>query len=832
MRRVLALLALVCCPAAGEVLPGHRLPEGSQHAVREREIDILRYRADLAFDLAAGEIRGTATIDLTPMRAGLSSVSLDAAGLEVTGVAIAGSPAKFNVNSKARALEITLPRALGPGEKLPVVVSWSVRPRTGMYFFPATRTRAAQAWNYGEGGLHYGWLPIYNDVNDKFPVELSVTVAKPYSALANGVLAETKENRDGTRTFRWVQERPIPNYLMTVDVGEFARVPIGEAKLPTGAVPLSAWTAPGTEPKAALAFRDTPRMVEFYSERFGYAYPWAKYDQVALRDFAVGAMETTTMTGFSESHLKSPDDPPDSAPAWDEAYPAWTYEDTVAHELAHHWFGDLVTCRSLGSIWLNESFASFCHTVWNGHAHGEDDLTYQRWRYLNKYLDYVHSSGTVRPMEFFRYKSPSAMYQTETTYLKGSLVLHMLRHFVGDDDFYRTLSEYLRAHEFGNADSEDLKQAFQTSCGRNLSWFFEDWIRGGGGHPVFEVSHRWVPERKEVDLTVKQIQADLPFENDFRLPVDVEVVTRAGARQHRVEVKGWSTTIPLPSDEKPERVVFDKGGWLVAEVKYVRPLEEIAKELAGGDLAGQLRAARQLASDYPRREETVAALARVVADPKAHWGLRQEAALDLGTCGGEAAPAALERAIADPDRRLRRAAAIALGRAAGARRAAALERAIAGDRAEDVVGAAELALGRSGGASAKATLERQLSRESRYWDSVRLGALAGLAELGDPSLAPTFEKFTAPEYVGEVRATALAGWLRAAPNDPRLAAALRGLSRDRNRQIRQMAIEKLASLHHAADADSLRSLADSDPDPNVAAIAREGLEEIEAFTKK
>ncbi|HEY3174114.1 MAG TPA: M1 family aminopeptidase [Thermoanaerobaculia bacterium] len=831
MRRILALLALVCCPAAAQVVPGHRLPEGPEHAVREREIDIERYRADLKFDMSREEIAGKATIILSSMRTGLSEVTLDAAGLDVASATVSGAPAKFQVDRKARVVRIALPRPLDPGEKTSVGVAWSVHPKTGMYFFPATRARAAQAWNYGEGGLHNGWLPIYNDVNDKFAVELAVTVAKPYTALANGVLTEMKENADGSRTFHWVQEKPIPNYLITVDVGEFARVAIGEAKLSTGSVPLSAWTPPGTEAKAGLAFRDTPKMVEFFSERFGYPFAWAKYDQVALREFAVGAMETTTLTGFSESHLKGPDDPPDSSPAFDEPYPTWTYEDTVSHELAHHWFGDLVTCRSLGSIWLNESFASFCHTVWNGHAHGEDDLTYQRWRYLNKYLDYVRGTGTVRPMEFFRYKSPSAMYQTETTYLKGSLVLHMLRHFVGDADFYRTLSDYLRAHEFSNTESEDLKQAFENSCGRNLSWFFDDWIRGGGGHPVFDVSYRWVPERKQVDLTVKQIQADLPFENDFRLPVDVEIATRSGARQHRVEVSGWSTSIALPSDEKPERVVFDKGGWLVAEVKFDRPLGEILKELTGGDLAGRLRAARQLAVDYRQREETIAALSRVAADPGAYWGLRQEAAIDLGSCG-EAAIPALEKALTDPDRRLRRAAAIALGRAGGKQAKAALGRAIAGDRAEDVIAAAEVSLARTAGAEARATLERQLSRDSQYWDAIRLGAIQGLAELRDPALAPIFEKFTAPEHLQDVRAAALAGWLRVAPEDPKLTAALRALARDRNRQVRESALEKLGSLHHGVDAGLFRSLADSDPDPNVAAIARDALAEIEAFTKK
>ena len=151
-------------------------------------------------------------------------------------------------------------------------------------------------------------------------------------------------------------------------------------------MPLAAWTPPGTEDAARHSFGNTGEMVEFFSRRMGYPYPWDKYDSVALREFAVGAMETTTATGFGESHLHRPDDPPDSSPEYESPFPLWTYEDTISHELAHHWFGDLVTCRSLNSIWLNESFASYWHTVWHGQAHGEDDLTYQRWRYLNDYV--------------------------------------------------------------------------------------------------------------------------------------------------------------------------------------------------------------------------------------------------------------------------------------------------------------------------------------------------------------------------------------------------------------------------------------------------------------
>jgi aminopeptidase N len=432
-------------------------------------------------------------------------------------------------------------------------------------------------------------------------------------------------------------------------------------------------------------------------------------------------------------------------------------------------------------------------------------------------------------MESYRWKEPAQMYQSQLTYIKGSLVLHMLRHFVGDDAFYSALSWYLRHNELSSVDSNDLREAFERAGGHNVSWFFQDWVQKGGGHPRLEVSYRWSAERKQVDLTVRQIQADLPFENDFRLPVDVEVADDAGAKVHRVELSGWETKIALPAASRPRRVTFDKGGWLVGEVKYDRPIAEALDELRGGDLAARLRAARQLADDFAKEPRAVSALAGVLADPAAFWGLRQEAAMDLGTIGGDAATRALEKAMGDSDRRVRRAAALALGSGGDASSAAVLRRAAETDAAEDVAAAAEISLGKLHAAGAKEFLSKQLARDSRYWDSIRVGALIGLGKLGDASLTPTFDAWSDPKYRQDVRAAALEAWEAAAPEDARLAERLRRFTSDRNRQIREDAIKKIAGFHSESDLALLRKLSE-DPDPTVSEFAKEGIEEIEAFT--
>ncbi len=833
MNRVLAafvLIGVVAATASGDVQPGHRLPDGPPRPLRDRTIDVQHLQATLRVDMTRETVAGTADITFVPLRASLTEVTLDAApGLDVASVTVDGS-GPLALDRQRSAVRVTLPAAFRSPTAHTLRVTYTTRPRSGLYFFPGGPGRAPQAWNYGEGGIHYGWLPLYNGTDDRFTLDLRITTPRPLVVVANGTLRETIENADGTRTFHWTQGEPIPNYLIALQVGDFARVPLVDARLATRTVPLAVWTIPGTEKNAAFAFGATPRMVEFFSRRFGYEYPWARYDQVTLRDFT-GAMETTGAVGFSESFLRGKGDPPDSGPSFLEPYPAWTGEDTIAHELAHHWFGDLVTCRSLASLWLNESFASFSHLLWHGEAHGEDDLTYQRWRYLNRYLDYVRATGTVRPLEFDRYASPGAMYQEETTYLKGALVLHMLRHIVGDDDFFRGISLYLNRHAFGAVESVDLEAALREASGRNLRPFFEDWIRGGGGHPSFVVSYRYVPARQQVDLSIRQVHADLPFENAFGLPVQVEVVTAGGARVHDVTIDGWLTQVSLPADGRPSYVVFDKGGWLVSETRQERPLEEALRQLAGGGLAEKLRAAREISERFARRSDAVSALAAILADPRAHWGLRQEAAVDLGQMGGEAALAALVGASTDTDPRTRRAVAHGLAAAGGAAADAALRRIVEADAAQDVVAVAAAGVGKLRAPGARAFLERQLPRESSWWDAIQLGVVQGLAELKDPGLGPVFERYLDPRYSRHLRQAALDGWIASAPDDPRLPARLRELARDRNLVIRDAALGALGRLHRAEDVAFLREYSEAEVDENLAVAAREAAESIEAFTK-
>ncbi|MFI5183261.1 MAG: HEAT repeat domain-containing protein, partial [Vicinamibacteria bacterium] len=338
--------------------------------------------------------------------------------------------------------------------------------------------------------------------------------------------------------------------------------------------------------------------------------------------------------------------------------------------------------------------------------------------------------------------------------------------------------------------------------------------------------------RRQVDLTVKQVQADLSFENDFRLPVDVEIVAAAGRATHTVTLEGWTTRTSLPAETKPLAVVFDKGNWLVSELRFERPLAERLHLLGHGDVGDQLRATRQIVQEHPRQPEAALALARLLADPKTHWGVRQEAAVALGTIGGDAAATALAAAAKDADPRVRRAVATGLGIAGGDRSAVVLRALAQGDAAEDVVGTAAVSLGRIHAPGARDFLKAQLARDSRWYEEIRTGVVKGLAELEDPTLATVFASYLDPRYPRQLRQAALEGWFRAAPTDPALVLRLRELTGDRNRTLREEALTKLGLLHRATDAPFLRDLAKTEVDPTLAEEARAAADEIDAFIPK
>ncbi len=561
------LIATIFFLCLVNVLFAQSLLLGQYHQIRERSIDILHYKAEFSFDFHEKQIAGKATLIFVPLSK-LQTFSLDAIRLKIAEVNLAQKsmtqPLAFNYHDWI--LEITLDQAYSPNDTLMITIDYSAQPNAGLYFLKDYNHEGQYyIYSYGEGGLHANWLPIYNDVNDKFSTEMEVTVPQPYRVISNGKLVGVEQKSNGNQTFHWKQDLPHSNYLLAIYVGEFEK---GNLQPAFGEIPLSYWVPKGRLKEGAFAFRNTTKMVEFFSSKFNYKYPWDKYDQVAFPDYAIGAMEHTSVSGHRESVLRDESAPDNFGPPDFNRYcHVWSADGLISHELAHHWFGNNLTCRSLSYIWLNESFATYCNMLWDEEWLGKDAFDLVRREALDRYLNYVAKNHTIRPLEYAYYETPSDAYIIEITYFKGALILHTLRNILGDEDFFRAMSYFLHKHEFSSVISSDFKIAIEEVIGKNLDWFFDDWIYGAG-HPIFEVSYNYLANKKLIDLTVKQIQPVIEGQDLFTLPAEITIATSKGTKTENIWVKNKVDQFLLKCDEPPLMVSFDDEGALVSEIRF------------------------------------------------------------------------------------------------------------------------------------------------------------------------------------------------------------------------------------------------------------------------
>ncbi|RMI27515.1 MAG: hypothetical protein D6681_00470 [Calditrichaeota bacterium] len=823
MQRIVFLRPIVAVLFFVTGLLAQHLPEGAYHTNRERDYDLIHYRAELTLNMEQRSVSGVATVTAVPLHA-LEEFSLDAYRLQIRKVWLnrGSSRESLPYRQGEEALQIFLPESYQPGDTFTVSVEYRARPNAGMYFQPDPGQKGRFfVYTYGEGGLHANWLPIYNDVNDKFSSEMIVTVPAPYTVVSNGTLVKSESLSRGTRRFHWKQELPHSDYLIALYVGAFDQGELPPAKHGT---PLHFWVPKGRLAEGQYAFRNTPRMVDFFSQRFNYPYPWDKYDQIAIPDYAIGAMEHTSVTGHRASVLRREDAPDDFGPDLTHYYNVWTADGTIAHELAHHWFGDNLTCRNLSYIWLNESFATYLQMLWDEFALGREQLYLDRQTALDRYLEYVHTEHIIRPLEYHYFDGIDPMYNTEHTYFKGALVLHMLRNILGDEDFFRAMSYYLHKHEFENVDSHDLKIALEEATGRNLEWFFEDWIYGGG-HPVLEVQADYLPQHRLLRLNLHQVQPIIEGQDLFTLPVDVTLVVDGKPHHHTVWIEDREEQFLLDCSGEPEMISIDGEGRLIAEIRFPRSVDQLAYQVAHDALPGRVWALRQMADRFPAHPRTVEMFSDLLTG-EAPWWLKAEAARRLDRLTASEAERLVKTALQAADYHVRKAAVLALPRFRPAFAESTLVELIEHDPHTDVVAAAIVALSRVNGANHEEVIRRQLNRPAWY-NEITLACLMAFENLGDPGLVSVIEPYCGYPYNQHVRNAALNAWAACAPGDGRLHSLLLDLAQTGGYSVRRQAISLLGSLGVTEARAVLEEIARTDGDIDVRLAAESALESLE-----
>ena len=505
------------------------------HYIHDHDFDARHVALDLKFNWQREETSGTETFLFRPTVANLRAITLDAAEMTINSVKIPGGEAlKFNMDLQKQALRIELPRAYQPSEDVTVVIDYHTNgPQTrlaglvgaALRFIKPTEEdplKPRQIWSQGESEYNHYWFPCYDHPNDFFTSEITATVEKPMSVISNGRLLETRDNKDGTRTFHWKIDQPHASYLTSIVVGEY--VPIsGEYQ----GIPVITNVYPDQVKEGKATTARLPEMVKFFSEKTGVKYPYAKYAQTTTHDFG-GGMENISATTQTDNMIDDERTQLDS-----------DHDGLQSHELAHQWFGDYVTCRDWSDIWLNESFATYFQAMWDEHRLGLNDFLYSDVKANQDSYLATWKKGDRRPIVTKNYANPDAVFDTYA-YPRGGAVLHMLRQTLGEENWWRAINYYLRKYANQPVETEQFRIAIEESTGQAMDWFFDEWLYKMG-HPVFRISQSYDAGSNRLNLAIEQTQIPDPASAYpqvvyFQMPVNIEVSTAEGTRIERVQI--------------------------------------------------------------------------------------------------------------------------------------------------------------------------------------------------------------------------------------------------------------------------------------------------------
>ena len=767
------------------VLAGDRAVWG-----RDRPLNIEHVRLEFSFDIAKRALQGVATTTFRPRMDGLREAVLDAKELTIEAVEdVEGRALPYTYADEALRIDLGRPRS--SRRSITVVVRYSATPRRGLYFNapdPGYPDRPVQIWTQGQPEDSPYWFPCFDYPGEKFTTELIATVPQGWYALSNGRLESQRDDaRRRTSTFHWVQDVPHPAYLVTLAAAEFEVVDAGAAD----GVPVQYLGAPGSKAALQRTFGRTPEMVHHFASKIGVPYPFAKYATVAIHDFTFGGMENTSATTMTDALLHDERAHEDFVEAADGI---------TAHELAHQWFGDLLTCREWAHGWLNESFATYFDALWIEEDRGWDAFRYEILQDARAYL--AEDSGAYRrAMVHNVYNGPIDIFDRHL-YERGAVILDMLRTELGDEAWWAAIKHYVETHRGRDVVTHDFQRAIEAATGRNLDWFFAQWV-WKGGHPDFKATYAWDAATRLATITLNQQQkADDALTSVYRVPVEIVAMTPRGARSFTVQVTEAAHTFVFPLEAEPRWVAIDPAGRVLKTLDFAPGEAQLKARLAEDPQAvGRIEAARGLGK--LGSPAAVEALRAALLDETQLAFVRAEVAGALGETKAEAARDALIEAIKTEPSRVRRAVASALGtfRDEAAAKALATLLAGRGDRSYYVQSAAAAALGGTRQPLAFEALRRVLGRPAHN-DVITAAALGGLAALRDPRAIEVFLDHTKWGHHQSARRAATEALGRLAPfaDEPtrlRVRERLEELLDDRALRVQLTAPDALAALGDA-----------------------------------
>lgn len=755
---------------------------------RTRDYDLQHSRIALRFDVEQKKVFGDVTHSLSILRDGLAKISFDSAGLTIHSVTVNKSPAMFETT--ADKLVVPLPGAAKVGEKFDIAIRYEGKPTKGMYFILPDKDypdRPKQIWTQGESEDTRYYLPTYDYPNDRLTTETMLTVPASWITVSNGKLISVSDAGNGLKTWTWRESVPSSTYLITVVAGEF-----DEVKDSWRGMPVTYYAPKGRGDRLPVNYSRTPTMIDLFSKKLGVDYPWEKYAQVMVDDFVAGGMENSSATTNTSSSLNHPK----------IAAELYTDEDSlISHELGHQWFGDLVTCKDWGDIWLNEGFATFMENVWIEAHYGKDQADYERWEGARQWF----GDTNLFSKPIVRHDFDDSSEFDGNAYTKGGLVLGMLRHQLGEDAFFRGLKHYLEVNRGKNVVTADLAKAMEESSHTNVDQFFSQWLYGAGA-PKFDLSYSYGNDKHQIALTVKQTQKVEGRVGVFRVPVEVEITTSSGPKLYDISVSKAEEIFTFHSESAPLMVLFDKGGHILKAAEFRKEKREWLYQLKNASEFADRADAAVALEKIKNDEEVVNGLGAALRSDK-FWGLRAIAADALGRIGGAAASKQLLDALnsaSEPWVRYR--IVNALGNFKDDKAIVAKLDAIAKDDSSYRARSAALqALARLKSTGALTTLEAAVSGDSPD-GYLRNAALRALGSLGDDKAVPLLEQWSAPGKPIDSRTTAIRSLASLEKNNEGITKQIAGYLTESHFPVRMAAIFSLGGRGDATAVPALEAL--------------------------
>ena len=478
-------------------------------------------------------------------------------------------------------LLIDLPKEYTKEESYTIYIKYTARPEKvkqkgsaaikgakGLYFINADgsdKNKPTQIWTQGETEASSCWFPTIDSPNQKSSQEIYMTVPNKYKTLSNGELV-SQTKKGANRTDYWKFNQKHAPYLFFMGVGEFEIIKDSYKN-----IPIEYYVEKEYAPFAKDIFGDTPDMIAFFSGLLGMEYPWNKYSQIVVRDYVSGAMENTTAVVHGEQAYQKPGQLIDEN----------KHENTIAHEIFHHWFGNLVTAESWANLSLNESFANYSEYLWKEHKYGKQEANAHLFENNLAYLD---GQNADKNLVRFQYTNKDDLFDL-VSYNKGGTVLHMLRNYLGDAAFFRGLNLYLIENKYKTAEVHQLRLVFEKLTGKDLNWFFNQWFYSAS-HPQIEVSYDYNTIQNKVTVNIIQLQSE-----KFKFPFAIDIYEDGKRRREKVFVDGNDASFTFAYEKQPDFIQVNADGVLLCEITENKILSDYIFQLQNTENYGDRREA-------------------------------------------------------------------------------------------------------------------------------------------------------------------------------------------------------------------------------------------------